>query len=129
MRRLTELKLKEYNITFPQFGLLLTTYTNPDIIQKEAASLLETDNTTIMVISDSLETKGLIKRMQNNKDRRSKKLLLTAEGKLLIEHVKPQIESLYKSILDKIDRAQIVDSIDVFKLVLSNIKISHDNLS
>lgn len=121
LRRATELNLKKLDITYPQFGVLLITWKNPNIIQKEAAQLLETDTTTIMVICDSLENKKLIQRLPSENDRRAKMLLLTAAGEDLIKRAFPLVIDLYKAALN-IDEKQVNDSLQTFELILKNIK-------
>ena len=80
-RRILENRLKSLKLTFPQSGVLISLLRNDAVSQKYLAESLDTDSTTIMVICDALEKKGVIKRMKDPRDRRTNLICLTPLGK------------------------------------------------
>jgi len=100
IRRFTEQRIKTLNMTYPQLGALMALVRKDGITQKELAELLETDTTTVMVICDSLQKKGWLKRKRDKTDRRVNRLILTDSGKdscmqalALIQHGYEQVFS------------------------------------
>lgn len=59
------------------------------------AAVLETDATTVMVICDALERKGLLVRERDPRDRRANRLRLTDEGQRRLVEAYPAVERLY----------------------------------
>ena len=106
-RRLSEKSLKTLRITFPQFGALLRLSFQDNITQKELSEIMDTDTTTIMVICDSLEKKGLLKRMKDPSDRRVNRLILTKEGKNVISKAYPLILRRYEFFVNSISKKEL----------------------
>lgn len=71
----------ELEITFPEYLLLLNLYENEGISQDDMAKILFMDKSVITRSLKLLEAKGLVRRMQNERDKRSKHLYSTAAGK------------------------------------------------
>ena len=80
-RKHVEKQLKPLNMTYPQMGILMLLHRLDGLSQRELADLTETDTTNIMVICDSLEKRGWIKRIVHESDRRINKICLTEVGK------------------------------------------------
>jgi len=106
-RRLSEESLKSLGITFPQFGALLNLSTQDNITQKELAERMDTDTTTIMVICDSLEKKGLLERKKDPADRRVNRLVLTTQGRNVFAKSFPLMMERYKFFSEAADRKEI----------------------
>lgn len=113
-------KLKVFNITNRQLGLLLVVHENRGITQKEAGTLLQIDRTTMVKLVDELETLNYLQRKPKMGDRRAYELVLTKGSKTLLnkavtcivecehavlQNLSPQqeegIEAMYKIIRDK----------------------------
>ena len=80
-RRHVERQLKPLNMTYPQMAVLMILHRTDGISQRELADLGETDSTNMMVICDSLEKRGWIKRVMHENDRRIKRICLTGDGR------------------------------------------------
>jgi DNA-binding MarR family transcriptional regulator len=106
-RRLSEESLKTLGITFPQFGALLRLSFQDNITQKELSEIMDTDTTTIMVICDSLEKKGFLKRMKDPSDRRVNRLVLTEEGKNVVSKAFPLILKRYEFFVNSISKKEL----------------------
>lgn len=106
-RRLSEKTLKPLRITFPQFGALLRLSFQDNITQKELSEIMDTDTTTIMVICDSLEKKGLLKRMKDPSDRRVNRLVLTEKGNDIVSKAYPLIIKRYEFFVESISKEEL----------------------
>ena len=106
-RRLSEESLKTLRITFPQFGALLRLSFQDNVSQKELSEIIDIDTTTIMVICDSLEKKGFLKRNKDPSDRRINRLVLTEEGKDVVSKAYPLILRRYEFFVNSISKKEL----------------------
>src|SRR3990170_1845666 len=79
--RLAKQELKTLGVTFSQFRAMMVLSQKDNITQREFADIIETDTTTVMVICDSLEKKGWLRRVSDATDRRVNRLVLTDSGR------------------------------------------------
>jgi DNA-binding MarR family transcriptional regulator len=93
--RLIRQKLRKLNMTAPQFRTMTILYEKDNLTQREFADIIEADTTTVMVICDSLERKGWLKRVPDPNDRRANRLLLTDSGKHIFTQALPLIQAVY----------------------------------
>ncbi len=121
-RRLSEQSLKPLRITFPQFGALLRLSFQDNITQTELAERMDTDSTTIMVICDSLEKKGCLKRMKDPSDRRVNRLVLTDKGKQVVAKAYPLIMKRYKFFVNSISEHELEAITPVIEKLYAAIK-------
>ncbi len=121
-RRLSEESLKTLGITFPQFGTLMSLSFQDNITQKELSERLDTDTTTVMVICDSLERKGFLKRLKDPADRRVNKLILTSEGRNVFVKAYPLMMQRYKFFTEAADQKEIEAIIPILEQLYSVIK-------
>lgn len=77
--------LASYDINARQYGVLLFIEENPYSSQKDISENLQIDRTTMVSHIDHLETLGFVERTRNPKDRRSYSLLITSNGKEVLE--------------------------------------------
>jgi DNA-binding MarR family transcriptional regulator len=121
-RRLSEETLKPLRITFPQFGALLHLSFRDNVTQTELSEIMDTDTTTIMVICDSLEKKGFLKRIKDPSDRRVNRLILTEEGKNVIVKAYPLILKRYEFFVNSISKTELTEIMPVLEKLYRSIK-------
>jgi len=124
-RRLSEESLKSLGITFPQFGALLNLSARDNITQKELAERMDTDTTTIMVICDSLEKKGLLERKKDPTDRRVNRLVLTAQGRNVFGKSFPLMMERYKFFSEAAEQKEIEAVLPILEQLYSAIKTQY----
>lgn len=95
LNRLAQRKLKDLNLTYPQFGALMVLTERSMLCQRELAAVLETDTTTTMVICNGLEDKGLIERQRDPNDKRAYQLVITEKGRELYQQAYMAVVGLY----------------------------------
>jgi len=111
-----ELKLK---ITTEQFKLLHAIDQKKDeVIQKDMADMMGKNKSTILRLIDSLETKGLVKRVADTKDRRKNYLMVTKKGKEIIK----QYECILKLIIEDLEQGLTVSELNTFYKVAAHFK-------
>ncbi|NQX57958.1 MarR family winged helix-turn-helix transcriptional regulator [Paenibacillus qinlingensis] len=117
-------RLKQYEVTPEQWGIILVLDTERATSQKELAEAIDRDQTTVVRMIYSLEKKAIVRRIQNDSDKRSHNLFLSDKGmslktKLLpivteahdhitqylssdeIEHLHELLSKLYESVKDE----------------------------
>lgn len=73
-----------YDITSPQFAALRAVAEFPEIEQTALSDTIAYDRSTIGGLVDRLEAKGMLRRTIGTRDRRTKRLSLTADGAALL---------------------------------------------
>ena len=124
-RRLSEETLKRLRITFPQFGVLLRLSFQDNITQKDLSDIMDTDTTTIMVICDSLQKKGFLRRMKDPSDRRVNRLILTEEGKNTVSKAYPLMMKRYKFFVNSLSQKELETITPILEKRHSAIKKQH----
>ncbi len=124
-RRLSEESLKPLKLTFPQFGTLYRLSFKDNITQKELADIMDTDTTTIMVICDSLEKKGFLKRMKDPSDRRVNRLMLTEKGKNIVAKAYPVMMNRYGFFVNSVSRKELDIVTPILEKLYAAIKNQH----
>ena len=125
-RKLAEESLKPLNVTWPQFGALMTLNIQENINQRELAERLESDTTTAMVICDSLQKKGWINRVKDPNDRRVNRLILTESGKKVFTEAYPLMLARYDVFLKSISEERIMAVLPVLEELYGTIKKHYD---
>jgi len=80
-------RVGELGITAPQAGVLRLLAAEPGISQRALAARLGSAPSRVVVLVDSLETKGLVRRERSITDRRNHELRLTADGGALLRRL------------------------------------------
>jgi DNA-binding MarR family transcriptional regulator len=91
--------LAEYDVTPVQYGVLKCLWSQDGQNPSQIAGSLFLDSSTITGILDRMESKGIIKRIADPKDRRSLRVVLTEQGRLLEEPVTRIIEEENEKVL------------------------------
>ncbi len=89
MRTTFERRLAPYDVTAPQWAVLITLYRDQAETPKELAEFIGIDGSAVTRLLDRLEAKGLIAREPHGSDRRSVRVALTREGRALTPQLVP----------------------------------------
>lgn len=94
MRRFFESQMKKYDITPPQFEVLLTLWNEDGIVLSELGRRLSRDGPTITGIIDRMEKKKLVTRKRSMRDRRVIQVYLTPHAWEIRENLmKTQVDA------------------------------------
>ena len=88
-----------FDLTPVQYAALEAIYEQPGTDQARVAELIGYDRATIGGVINRLETKGWVRRMVSEHDRRARELSLTAKGEKIRQALQPIVEDLQKDIL------------------------------
>ena len=99
-------KVKNENLSFGLYPLLIKIYNNEGIIQEQLAQSFHLNESTITRNLKKLEDKGFIERMP---DKRTKRIKITAKGEKTAQKVMDYDEQLYKKIKDIIGNEEYVN--------------------
>ncbi len=80
--------LESFNITYPQYLVLMVLWENNGISVSELGEKLYLDSGTLTPVLKKLESSELLKRERSNKDERSVIVTLTPQGKRLKNRLK-----------------------------------------
>ena len=124
MRKNFDSRVKEIGLTRSQWWLLNHLFRADGITQAELAETLEIERSSTGKLLDSLELKGWIKRVVDEKDRRSKRVFLTKEVEPIIKKMRGIAKKVREVSLGKLSSQQ-----DVFVDMLIEIKnnLTKDN--
>jgi MarR family transcriptional regulator for hemolysin len=115
----------EIELTLEQYGLLRALNSEEDnVIQKNMAETMGKDKSAVLRLIDSLEKKGLVRRVIDINDRRKNYLIVTKKGERLLEKYS-EIES---GLIDKLEQGLTKTEIDIFYKVLNQIKNNAEKL-
>ena len=88
------LKAGGYDLTQVQYACLAALEQKPGIDQATLAGLIAYDRATIGTVLDKLDTKGLVARKVNPRDRRARVMHLTGAGHTLYRAVTPLVQEI-----------------------------------
>jgi MarR family transcriptional regulator for hemolysin len=121
-RQYAERRIRTLNMTYPQLGALMALCRKDRITQRELASLLETDTTTAMVLCDSLEKKGWLKRKRDATDRRANRLVVTAAGREAHNEALLLIQSGYEYVFGRTSPEEVERVLPVLESLYQRLK-------
>lgn len=105
------LKANKIDLTFEMLQILTLLWHQDGTNQQDLGVRTFKDKASLTSILNNLETKGLILRSEDIVDRRSKKIHLTAQGRLVGNQVKPVIDNIYREVGDRINRNKTAECI------------------
>ena len=93
-----DIRLKPYDLTVHQFGILLNIYKKGPLTQKEIAQQTSGDEPTTTRLMKRLEIKGYIKRLTDQGDKRKKLVSLSQAGIALLQKILPNAQAVNQQI-------------------------------
>lgn len=103
------LKRRDIDLTPEQFMLIDILWNQGPMSQQQMSDILHKDKNSVTKLTDALERKGLVRRRQDKKDRRSNLLMLTEKAENLKLDAKEAGISILDSILEGISEAELRD--------------------
>lgn len=98
----------QYRITGPQLITLLTVEKHEPVTASAIASNIHLSPSTVVGILDRLESKGLIRRNRDLKDRRLVWISLTEQGKVLVSNAPSPLQDSLAEAIRKLPEAELV---------------------
>jgi DNA-binding MarR family transcriptional regulator len=102
---------KAFDLTAVQFSALVVIREHPGTDATRVSDLIYFDRSTIGNVLDRLEKKGLIRREAGVEDRRTKRLYLTPQGRVVLRKIATKLPRISNAILAPLpaaDRTRLV---------------------
>ncbi|NBC73378.1 MarR family winged helix-turn-helix transcriptional regulator [Paenibacillus sacheonensis] len=115
-------KLKPYSVTPEQWGIISVLDGDRALTQKEIAEAIDRDQSTVVRMIASLEKKDMVKRVQNNDDRRSHNLFLSAKGMQLKTSLLPVVREAHEVLTRNLSQAELALLHDTLHKLYLNVK-------
>jgi DNA-binding MarR family transcriptional regulator len=115
-------KMKGYNITPEQWGVLGCLWGEEGINQRELAEKASKDRPNVTRILNLLEKNELIKRVPHPNDKRSVRVYLTKLGKNLQKELTPIVINFIEECFKNVPEQKYKDFIAVHRQIAQNLK-------
>jgi len=124
LRQFIQVKLKEQgiNLTFEMLEVLGVLWRKDGVNQQEIADLTLRDKSSMTYLLDNLVKRKMVKRVEDENDRRSKLVFLTKEGLELKEQLYPWVAEINEIASEGLDVSDFENGIILLNTMISNIK-------
>ncbi len=95
------------------------------LYQKELAEALEIENATMVRLLDGLERQSFIERQTVQGDRRAKRVVMTAEGKILAEQVVKLAGDVREDLLEGVTDEELSIALNVLRKMSESMNKTH----
>lgn len=106
---------REYDLTPVQFSILAVLAQTSPLDQISLSGFAALDRTTISVVVRRLAARGLVAREVSARDRRSKLISITEDGRALMRKVLPRVRRIQEIMLEPLEPAER----ELFKALLA----------
>ncbi len=117
-----ELRAQGFDLTGKQWILLRILYLSDGQAQSDLALITDRDKASLVRLVHTMERKGLVRRVRDDKDRRVNKIYLTPRGRQLYLSTEPTIKTAFATIQEGISEEEINCVIDVMARIMENIQ-------
>ncbi len=122
-RRAIERRLEQAGLTDATWKPLVHLAAAGDgITQKDLASLVGIDGSTLVRLLDILADKGMIERRVDKTDRRAKQLFLTGAGRAAVSEIRAQLNAAEAELLKEIGDEEITTVLDVLTRIAARLE-------
>lgn len=125
LRTVFDARVKERGLTLARARTLLALIEQEGLYQKELAEALEIENATMVRLLDGLERQSFIERQTVEGDRRAKRVVMTAEGKMLAEQVVKLAGDVREDLLEGVSDEELHVALKVLRKMSDSMNKSH----
>ena len=117
--------LRQYEITGPQLITLLTVKDHERVTVSAIAHHIHLSSSTVIGILDRLETKGLVRRDRDLKDRRLVYVSLTEQGEALAKNAPSPLQDAFAGAMRKLPEAELIMITESLERIVGLMQIQH----
>lgn len=114
--------LAELGLTTPKMRVLAILSLIDGLVIKDLAVYAITEQSTLSRALDSLETEGLLRRVQDSKDSRASRVWITKEGRAVFDRIWPTVRRAYQRMFEGIDAREHSAFVATLQKLLVNIR-------
>lgn len=124
VRQYIQVKIKENgcNITFEMLEVMSCLWKKDGVNQQEIADLTLRDKSSMTYLLDNLVKRKLVKRVEDENDRRNKLIYLSNEGLKLKETLNPWVAEVYGMASDGLAEVDLQNSVTLINKMVSKLK-------
>jgi len=124
LRQFIQVKLKEQGIdlTFEMLEVLGVLWRKDGVNQQEIADLTLRDKSSMTYLLDNLVKRKMVKRVEDENDRRSKLVFLTEEGLGLKEQLYPWVAEINEIASEGVETPDFEQGIGLLNKMIGNIR-------
>ncbi|WP_343670779.1 MarR family transcriptional regulator [Chitinophaga sp.] len=124
LRQYISVRIKEedVDITFELLEILAYLYKKDGSNQQEIADIMLKDKSSMTYQIDGLVKRDLVKRVEDENDRRNKLIFLTEKGKSLQNMLQGWVAGLYDKSVQGIDEGEIDSALELVQKMNENLK-------
>jgi DNA-binding MarR family transcriptional regulator len=124
LRQFLQSKIREHelDITFELLEVVMYLYKKDGVNQQEIADMMIKDKSSMTYLIDNLVKREMVKRVEDENDRRNKLIYITEKGKQLKDTLDPWITEIYEKATDGTKAAEIQKAIAVVQAMNDNLK-------
>jgi DNA-binding MarR family transcriptional regulator len=116
------IKKNNINISYEMLEVLVCLWRKDGINQQELADRTLKEKASMTYLIDNLVKRDLVKRSEDENDRRNKRIYLTGEGKQLQEQMQPWATEMYTAASDDLSAEIILAATQLIQKMTKNIK-------
>ncbi|WP_342647237.1 MarR family transcriptional regulator [Mucilaginibacter sp. CSA2-8R] len=123
LRQHIQIKIREHgiNITFEMLEVMSALWKKDGVNQQELADLTLRDKSSMTYLIDNLTKRQMVKRVEDDTDRRNKLIYITPEGMALKEQLMPWVSEVYERATQSISAAELQSSIALLHTMIESI--------
>jgi DNA-binding MarR family transcriptional regulator len=123
LRQHIQIKIREHgiNITFEMLEVMSALWKKDGVNQQELADLTLRDKSSMTYLIDNLTKRHMVKRVEDDTDRRNKLIYATPEGMALKEQLMPWVAEVYEKATQSISASELQSSIAVLNTMIESI--------
>ncbi|WP_158825607.1 MarR family winged helix-turn-helix transcriptional regulator [Mucilaginibacter lacusdianchii] len=124
VRQHIQQKIKEHqlNLSFEMLEVMACLWKEDGIIQQEIADQTLRDKSSMTYLIDNLVKRNLVKRTEDEKDRRNKLIYLTEEGITLRNKLYPWAQEVYAQAISNVSETDLQNSLLLINQMIQNLK-------
>jgi len=124
LRQFIQVKLKEQgiNLTFEMLEVLGVLWQKDGVNQQEIADLTLRDKSSMTYLLDNLVKRKMVRRVEDENDRRSKLVFLTKEGFGLKEQLNPWLAEIYEIASQQLEAPDFEKCTILLNKMVSNLR-------
>lgn len=100
-------RLKPFDVTPEQWSVIVVLDKDRGMTQKDLVEASEKGQTTLVRMINSMEKKGMVKKVYNQEDRRSHLLYLTDKGSKIKSEILPVVKDAHESVTKCLSDAEV----------------------
>lgn len=123
LRQHIQVRLKEndINLTFEMLEVLSALWKKDGVNQQELADLTMRDKSSMTYLIDNLVKRGMVKRVEDDNDRRNKLIHMTDECMALKERLYPWVAEVYNKATHDIAAERLQSGVDLINQMVTNL--------